>query len=383
MKDYLKAIILEQINRALSLKKIIPHPLDYAELGSLAERCNSIINSNIQQLEMELRELERRSDDIRDIFRRVRVCIREIMAVEYFGVSPLYYVTTETGYLNKLIYKIHKEINLPFNPPAVTGLSTEYYKFNSFTNVIFVPVGEFDFLLHLPDVFHEIGHEVLFNRFNDLRLKKLNEKYAEAIGKFTIYYQEFLLKKTRETGPRDFLRLIKLIHLQWKKGWIEEFFCDLFALYTLGPAYAWSHFHLTSKISKSVYEFSYIFPQTHPSDDARMKMLILGLNLLGFEDEATEILSKWNAVPFITATQPVPEYQYAYPKELLEEVAYLLLEGLKESGFLIISPEKLKKLDQNSIVKLLNDAWTLFWKKGDEFRVWEEENIKKLKSILS
>jgi len=383
MKEYLKAVVNEQINRGLSLKKIIPHPLKYAELEPLADRCSRILDDDIRRLGYLLQELDRRDEnDTRDIYRSLRVCVREIVTVEYFGVSALYYETPEIGYLNKLIRKIHREINLPLTPPAVTCISEEYYYFYPFTNVIFVPVGEANFLLHLPDLFHEIGHEVLFNKENELRLKKLKERYDEAISKITNYYQKLLTRKNRETGPSGIPRLIRLIHSQWKVGWINEFFCDLFALYTLGPAYAWAHFHLTSKISDDIYEFSFIFPRSHPSDDARMKILTMGLNRLGFEDEATAILSKWNAMPFITATQPAPEYQYAYPNDLLKDVAFLFLEGLKESNFSIVSPEKLEKLDQNSIVKLLNDAWVLFWEKTNTFRDWEEERIQKLKSII-
>lgn len=383
MKEYLRAIILEQINRGLRLKELIPHPLRYTELESLADRCARIIDDDIQYLRFFLKELDKRDEnDTRDILRGIRSCAREIDLVESFGISALYYETPEIGYLNKLIRNIHREINLPLTPPSVACISTRYYYFHSFTNVIFVPVGESRFLLHIPDVFHEIGHEVLFYKESELRLKKVNESYSNAIKRITDHYRKLLARKTRETGPRSTLMLISHIHSQWKTHWVKEFFCDLFAAYTLGPAYAWSHFHLTTKKFENVYEFSPILPQTHPSDDSRMRMLTIGLDKLGFKNEVTSILSKWNAMPFVANTQPVVEYQYAYPNDLMNDIAELFLTGLKESKFSILFPEKLDSKNPDSIINLLNEAWNLFWNNSSAFRDWEEKTVQKLKSVL-
>jgi len=343
-----------------------------------------IIDANIQQLRFLLEELDKREEnDTRDIFRGIRNCAREIELVEYFGISALYYETPEIGYLNKLVFRIHREINLPLIPPSVACISTKYYYFHPFTNVIFVPVGESRFLLHLPDVFHEIGHEVLSSKENELSLRKISESYSTAIRTITSYYDELLKKKMRETGPRAIPAVIAHIHYQWKTYWINEFFSDLFAVYTLGPAYAWAHLHLTTKKSEDVYEFSNIFPRSHPSDDSRMKMLVVALNKLGFGDEASLVLSKWNEIPLVVNTQPVAEYQYAYPDDLINRIADLLLTGLRDNGFVVVSPEKLRR-EANSIVNLLNKAWTLFWDNPETFIEWEESAVQKLKTeILS
>ncbi|RLE15098.1 hypothetical protein DRJ04_01130 [Candidatus Aerophobetes bacterium] len=383
MKTYLKAVMTEQIQRGLSLKKLIPHPLKYAELGSLADRCSRIIDKNIEFLHYLLRELDTRDErDLRDIFRGFRSCAREMELIEYFGVSALYHQTPEIGYLNKLVHKIHREINFPLTPPGVACISTNYYYFHPLTNVIFVPIGESDFLLHLPDLFHEMGHEILRHRENDLKLKTINENYSVAIKKINECYSQLLTKKRRETGPKEILRLIKYIHDQWKDYWLEEFFSDLFALYTLGPAYAWSHLHVTIKKSENVYNFSIILPQTHPSDDARMRMLIMGLKILGFTEAAKTILSKWKTIPLTKDGQPVVEYQYAYVDDLMEEIASIFLEGIKGSEFSIVTPKRLENLGEDSIVKLLNKAWEVFWQNPSTFREWEEKEVQRLKSNI-
>lgn len=380
MKGYLRALIEEQINRGFYLKTLIPHPLKYSELSSLADRCSRMIDDNIEQLRYLLRQLDQRrdSDDVRDIYRGLRTCARFIELIEYFGISALFHESDEIGYLNKLVWKVHQEIGLPITPPSVACISTNYYYFYPVTNVIFVPLGETDFLLHLPDAFHEIGHEVLFNRQNDLRLDRVNQQYTSAIGGITRYYQQLLIGKMREFGPGRTIQTIMSLHSLWKDFWLEEFFSDLFACYTLGPAYAWSHLHLTTKKTEDAFSIS----QRHPSDDSRMKMLLIGLRKLGFEKEASSISSKWNSMPFIAGIEPIEDYSYAYPTSLMDEVAVLFLASLRESNFVLVSPEKLKSVESNNVVYVLNQAWGVFWSDSDHFREWERETIINLKRSL-
>lgn len=88
MKQYLKSVIAEQINRGKCLKTLIPHPLKYPELNSLATRCSMIIDQNIHILDTLLSILEGREDeDIRDIFRDFRTCVQELSLVEYYGIG--------------------------------------------------------------------------------------------------------------------------------------------------------------------------------------------------------------------------------------------------------------------------------------------------------
>jgi hypothetical protein len=91
-----------------------------------------------------------------------------------------------------------------------------------------------------------------------------------------------------------------------------------------------------------------------------MKILLIGLRKLGFTGEADKIENQWNKMPFISNIEPVNEYQYAYPDDLLTEIAEIILRGMTDSGFSIITPASMPLLKQNSIIKLLNDAWSQF-----------------------
>jgi len=381
MKDYLESLIVEQINRALALKKKIHYPLDYSELTGLAERCTSILDSQILVLKELQKELKNREEnDLRDIFREMRVCTRATAWIEYYGIPALYYQTPEIGFLNKLMFRVHKEIKLPLPPPAVCCIATEHYYLNLFTNVIFAPLSESEFLLHLPDLYHELGHYVLENRESELRLKAIKDNFDLAFSKVTDYYNDLVKSKRREFGPEEIPMMIERIHSQWK-AWINEFFCDLFALYTVGPAYVWAHLHLIVKKSDDIHELS-IFRQTHPSDESRMRILLHGLRNLGFKEHVKNITSRWSEVAKFWG-KPQIEYQYAYPEHLLSEIAKLTLNALEQSGFSIISHEALANDEENKIRAMLNEAWQSFWKdEPEKFRNWEEKTVQELKSIV-
>lgn len=212
MKGYLEGTIYEQLNRCMSLKKLIPHPLKYSELHALADRSSRMLDNSTANLKFLLNELNDRDENyLDDLFRGLRSCTRDIDLVERYGISALYCETPEIGYLNKLVVKIHQEINLPLTPPAIACISTTYYYFHPITNVIFVPIGEHDFLLHLPDLFHEIGHEVLCYMRNEARLKSVMDKYSEALHRITQYYSDLYFRKQRETGPKTIPQTI--LHL--------------------------------------------------------------------------------------------------------------------------------------------------------------------------
>ncbi len=202
MKEYLNAVIVEQTNRALALKKFIKYPLQYPELAGLAERCTRILDDQIRNLEELSTMLRGRDeDDLRDIFRDARFGGMDIALVEYYGIPPLYYQTPEIGFLNRLVFKIQAEIKLPFPHPAVCGGSGEHYFSHPFTNVIFVPLGESEFLLHMPDLYHEIGHYLLEYRDTDLRVEPIKKAFETCLIAIAKFYKDLMRMKKRENAP--------------------------------------------------------------------------------------------------------------------------------------------------------------------------------------
>ena len=380
MNDYFSAIMDEQIHRGNALKKRIPHPLPFSELEALAERCETIIDEQITNLS-ELQDflIDATESDRRFILRQFRECCRNIEMVEAYGVSALYYQSEELGYFNKLIKDIQIEISLPIRCPSVACISTSYYYFHPFTDVVFVPLAESDFLLHLPDLFHELGHAILNEKEKSPHLEKLDETYREIIGLITEYYNQLKIDTMRETGPEAIPLQIEILHSHWKENWIEEFLSDLFALYTLGPAYANAHLHLVIKKSESIYDIPTLFPQSHPSDDSRLTLMHIGLNNIGYSDEISVLKARWDNMPIHQRALRPPDYHFAYPQHLLKQIADIFLEGLKQCGIAIATKERMEELKDRSIILLLDNAWNTFWEDTKAFREWERNKIVELK----
>lgn len=195
----------------------------------------------------------------------------------------------------------------------------------------------------------------------------------------TEHYNQLSVQKKRESAPDDILFLIRSIHSNWKY-WIEEFFCDLFALFLLGPAYAWSHLHLCAKKSDNIYNLSQGLPQSHPSDEARMRISLMALEALGFDSQRYEIDEKWRTVMGQRGS-PVVEYQYAYPDSLLQYIVNVILAGMRQCGFSIVSEEIINNGKSDDIRNTLNGSWKTYWTSPSDFRRWEINTLNELKTI--
>lgn len=163
----------------------------------------------------------------------------------------------------------------------------------------------------------------------------------------------------------------------WSKYWSIEFFCDLFAVYTVGPAFAWAHLHLVAKRGGNIYQVPRGEGTTHPADGARMQMLLYGLKLIGFSHEAEEIEARWNKLVRISDGSPDADYYQCYPENLLRIVAERALQGVKKIGCRIAS-----KTSDQKIGGVLNKAWQIFWDNPVGYSDWEKETVRRLSDDL-
>ncbi len=150
----------------------------------------------------------------------------------------------------------------------------------------------------------------------------------------------------------------------------------------VGPAYAWSHIHLTMKQSKDIYELELLQNQIHPADEARFRMLEFGLRNLGYTDVVHRLHSKWLELAKFWSLPPI-EYQYAYPDSLLAEVSKQILEGVELCSLSVAYPSVLSG-NSDAIRYILNHAWDTFWSRsGDGFREWEIEQLASLRKVVT
>ena len=159
---------------------------------------------------------------------------------------------------------------------------------------------------------------------------------------------------------------------------MQEFFCDLFAVSTAGPAFAWSHYHLCIERGGDPFETPLVSTTTHPADDARMRAALLMLTALGFDAEAKQIEETWRDYLRIMDYSPAPEYRQCYPDILLSGTVSAAEEGIKGSGVVVAEPDTLVPG-----VALLNDAWQEFWQAPEDYQAWETEKLKALRTTLN
>lgn len=191
----------------------------------------------------------------------------------------------------------------------------------------------------------------------------LNCLIAHEMGHFAFEKQQFkerLLPEIQKSLEESFgqqLDNVAADHLDWCKdrlaSWAEEIFCDLFAVWLIGPCYAFTYieiFGLTTILNPaddagfSVTAGSTIFNRSHPADLFRIKQQVSLLNSLGWWGEVDAIRSHYVAVlRSATAVQEslfeVRTTEQLYPMETLKaflnlapSVSKLLSEIMKDSN---------------------------------------------------
>jgi hypothetical protein len=159
----------------------------------------------------------------------------------------------------------------------------------------------------------------------------------------------------------------------WAKFWLTEFYSDLFAVFVAGPAFAWSHLHLALKRGGDAYVVPEFSPTSHPADDARMRAMLFGLELIGLSEDAQEIANVWSGINKSLAAQPEPEYAWCYPNTLLKQIATDALAATRAIKARIVPLN-----DSNTVSSFLNTAWQRFWADPSGFPDWEQGQVKLL-----
>jgi hypothetical protein len=373
--EYLEGAITQARERARTLKAKIPGPVPAPEFAGLHKVCEERIDRLIELFDFLLKDdAIRRKDSAKERIRLFRRAVGDLAQLEATGVAALSRHHEDDILLNRLVFEIHQEINYPLAPPTVTCLSQQYFLIHTSLGLLAVPLAESDFLLHLPDLYHEIAHPLISSKDNPKVQGFQNEfgKFQEAVLQ---HFEAERASNIRATGPKEyFAYVLDLLERWWVQFWAAEFFCDLFAAYTLGPAYAWAHLHLTATRGGDPFELQIEKLMSHPPDEARMEAILLGLDLLGRQAEATQVKQRWNNLIEVLGTKKTSLYLKACPRLLLEKAVVHALQGTKNVGCRLADSENVGKIQC-----LLNTAWGKFWESPREYHVWEKEQIRQLR----
>ena len=297
------------------------------------------------------------------------------------GPPPLLHCQSEQAvFLNDVLSSLHGEVGLSFPCPAVSCTSSEHYFVHPATNTVHVPLSEAAFLLHMPDFYHELGHLLFDDLDQNARYRPVLDGMDDAIGSIDGWYSQLAVQLERESAPASVREDMEWMWDRWKSIWFQEVFCDLFALFAAGPAYAHSNLHLVSKADLDIHELRIHARQDHPSGEARMRLLDAGLRLLGREHEADHVMDEWGTMAQFCADPP-PGYDHAFPSTLLREIATAILPTFERAGLRGYSGggQASDGSGDDTVAGLLNDAWRGFWRDTDcGFRDMEKTMISRL-----
>src|SRR5436190_17974013 len=157
LENYLQGAATQLIERAVALKGEIPKP-PKIEFQGLAKECCRRIDEGI----LELRAIrdDRDYDDQEEALRLLefrRVAAR-IDRVENAAIAAMSRSNKNESAVNILLYRITNEIIYPIELPTVSLLSQNYFYINTDLQLMCIPLMELHFLLHLPDIYHELAH---------------------------------------------------------------------------------------------------------------------------------------------------------------------------------------------------------------------------------
>lgn len=376
MNDYFQGAVAQLMERGRHLLAIIPKGLS-REFHLLEQTSRKRIGEELDKLRALLEDPQMRLPALQpERLRRFRRAVRDLDFLGNVCVAALQRSDPPDVDLNRIIDRIRMEIGYPLLPPVVTPLSQTYFHIYPEYNLLRVPLVEGNFLLHLPDLYHELSHPLIAER-HDPRVKPFQGRLSRVLDNVFSYFKDQLQTEGRKQGrsPELYVFYLDKWLKGWYAGWAIELVCDLLAVLTLGPAFAWAHLHLYATRGMNPYLAPTIEGLgDHPADAARMTAILTGLRLTGFTREAGEIERRWNELLLISGAEPEPEYHRCFPKFLLENLAQEAHKGVAAMGCRIVTPDT-----KDLVHSTLNDAWGEFWRDPDDFPSWEKIAIKTLR----
>lgn len=197
-------------------------------------------------------------------------------------------------------------------------------------------LSEGNYLLHLPDLYHEIAHPILYDTYNS-KGETLQKGVEQTFLFAGTYLDNEISFSQGVIGPESFAGYFYFWQRSWWK-WAIEFFCDLFAVFTLGPAYAWSHIHLCMRSGDNPFFVPKRGSSTHPADDARMRVILMGLQRIGYDADVGPLERKWNEYLLISGARSDALYKRCFTNDILRKIVELAYQGTLAAGCRIATP---------------------------------------------
>lgn len=379
VEQYLTGSIAQSLERTRQLRQIVQgrYPREY---DGLRQICLTQLNETQEALQRLTEETV--VNTALQTPRRVREfkrIVKHLNAVEGVGVFALSRVSQDDDFLNCLITDVCREITYPVIYPVVSHISQDYFHIYRDFNLLCLPLIESWFLLHIPDIYHELCHPFHYKQNTDLpALESYHAAYKRSLFEMVKHFRKEITAAERVRKPGGKFHQLRLWDTSWARYWMQEFFCDLFGVLTTGPAFVWSHYHLCVKRGDDPFKIPLMLVSTHPADDTRMQAMLMMLNKIGFKTEGKQIEKAWQDFVEVMGYSPIAEYRQAYPESLMSEIVSAAKEGIEGTGVVTAKPDAL-----TPIVGLLNSAWQEFWQAPEDYQAWETAKVKALRTSVN
>jgi hypothetical protein len=378
MDEYFRASITQLIARAQHLRGIIPSasvlPADFHPLLLI---CSEEVNKIVAALrELLVRTKLKSPEEQRVLLRKYQRLAEELDLIENSAVAALTRIRHDDVALNRIVKEIASEIAYPLVPPAATCLSTGYFFVQIRLRLIFVPLAESHFLLHLADLYHEMAHLLLVEE-NDPKVAPIQERLGAVVGEILEQLNEDSIVNNASRAPKAYGQYFATWQYCWARSWGVEFFCDLFATCALGPAFAWSHLHLSAVMGQNPFQLALTAPITHPSDCSRMEAMLSVLSKTGFEKEAAQVEERWTELLETSSYRNTTEHSRCFSTKVINKLADETIKAYEEIGCRFR-----RDTIGGRIGDLLNSAWESFWKDPDLYSTWERQAIEDLRNTV-
>jgi hypothetical protein len=373
MDDYFTGAVLQLLARAGHLNTRVRRDLE-REFHILVSACQAEVARITGNLRFLLEEPAMRLPANQpERLRMFRRAVADLDLVETVGFAALERANKEDLRLNALMDRIRLEVNYPLLPPVVTSLSKAYFGIFPGLNLLCVPLTEGRFLLHLPDLYHEIAHPLL-RAGNNPVVEPFRQAHDRVMRAAVGYLDEELRVEERRRGPPQLVPTLEC----WVRCWVSwsvELLCDLFGALTVGPAFAWSHLHLAAKRGGDPFAVPSFAPTSHPPDGARMALVLKALARAGFTAEVARVDRRWQGYVALSGGRAEPEYRRCFPDHLLEEVCRAGVDGVAALGCRLAAPAS-----AGEVYTVLNRAWKEFWRDPAGYGAWEQDAVERILS---
>jgi hypothetical protein len=304
-----------------------------------------------------------------DIYKRLTELVSTF---EWHPLALLDHYNERDLYFYRLAKLFCEQIQYPYKSPLVNAHSNEYFSSLPPTNMVSVPLCEDRHLLALPDFVHELGHIV------HARI------WRKFLAEFTPHLQRYIAEQkvsvANQASSNVYQDKFDLLEQVWTQRYVVEFFCDVFATYLVGPAYGWSHLRLVISSQSELYHPSFGEAETHPADEARMRIILAALEEMGDDTAAQAIKDKWKDFTSIIIDKPDGEYHFCYPDDILERLAR---QVIKESREIDLIPFFDQPKEEHNLPSLMLEAWEQFHNDPANYPDWEVNKVDALRSLLT